>query len=51
MINKTKKLVREAIFYAIDSIKEDICRDPSPEANNTRAEAIEKLAKAWKEIR
>lgn len=46
-MNKTKKLIEQSIFLAIDSIKEDITNTSDIEENKPRAEAIKALAEAY----
>jgi hypothetical protein len=49
-LQRVKKCALEAITFAIDELQNDlrICRDA--EENLTRAEAIKKLAEAFREI-
>ena len=46
-MNKTKKLIKETIMLAIDSIKEDITNTADDVENKNRAEAIKLLAEAY----
>lgn len=46
-MKKTKKLIEEAILFAIASIKEDITESSYSDENKTRAEAIKTLAEAY----
>lgn len=46
-MNKTKKLIEQAILFAISSIKEDITNTSDVEENKPRAEAIKTLAEAY----
>lgn len=46
-MNKTKKLIEEAILLSIASIKEDITGHYDIDENKTRAEAIKNLAEAY----
>lgn len=50
-MKKIKKLMAESILIAIEAIKDDICQDTDPEENKTRAEAIETLTRAIKNIK
>ena len=47
---ETKRLLRQAILLATDSIREDICNDNDPDNNIARAEAIKRLIEAYKNI-
>lgn len=49
-MDKTKKLIKQALLFAIDSIKEDIARDSDAVDNRIRAEAILALAQAYREV-
>ena len=46
-MDKNKKLIQEAIMFAIDSVSYDIRTSSDEEANKTRAEAIKTLAEAY----
>lgn len=46
-MNKTKKLIQEAIMFAINSVSEDIQTDAGTEDNKVRAEIIKTLAEAY----
>ena len=46
-MNKTKKLIEQAILFAIASIKEDITNSADADENKTSAEAIKLLAEAY----
>jgi hypothetical protein len=46
-MNKTKKLIEESILLAIDSLKDDIIRNPDVDETKTSAEAIKLLAEAY----
>ena len=46
-----KKLAREAICFAIEVIKDDICKDYDFDNNKVRAETNLTLAKSMKELR
>lgn len=50
-MKKTEKLILESILIAIEAIKDDICQDTDAEVNKTRAEAIETLTRAAKNIK
>lgn len=47
-MNKTKQLMQEAILLAVDAISKDIQTDTDCQRNLTRAEAIKRLAEAYK---
>ena len=50
-MREIKKRMQEAILHAIDSIRKDIQTDTAPDKNLTRAEAIKRLAEAYKSTR
>lgn len=45
-----KKLAREAICFAIEAIKDDICKDYDFDKNKVRAETILTLAMAMRAL-
>lgn len=45
-----KKMIKEAILLSIESINDDICRTTDEKENIIRAEAILKLAEAYKKV-
>lgn len=47
-MNENKKQIQEAIRFAITVISKDIQTDTAPDKNLTRAEAIKRLAEAYK---
>lgn len=49
-MDKTKKLIKQALLFAIDSIKDDITRDSDATNNRMRAAAIAELAQAYREV-
>lgn len=49
-MEKTQKMIKQAIFSAIESIKEDITRDSDATDNRIRAASIAELARAYKEV-
>lgn len=46
-MNKTKKLIEEAILFSIDSIRADIATSVDADENKTNAESIKLLAEAY----
>lgn len=46
-MNKTKKMIEEAILFSIASIREDITNTTDIDENKPRAEAIKTLAEAY----
>lgn len=49
-MDKTRKLIKQSILLAISALSDDIQGDADKDNNLTRAEAIKRLAEAYRSV-